>query len=290
MRSKNEIEEDKNIKNYYKIIVLVLILFSNLFAQIIFLPSSKILFPKEFESFDFFPDNISSGPSGFYLLDNKSRQIAYLSNDGKYKIEGGFGSGTSAFIDPVCILISNLYVWVVERTNNMIHSLDYKLNFVKSSEFEPIYPEFAAVDSWDQIYLYSNLDRMLYRFNPFTEHTLEFIDLSVWSDQCGNIEAISVLESGDVFLFCKDQQLLFQFNRVGRLIKISSVENLDVDFVTSYNSRILLLNKNGNGSVFPGAKEIKLPVTETILGISSYQGGLSILHSDHIIILREQIH
>ena len=176
----------------------------------------------------------------------------------------------------------------MEGVNNKIHSLDYKLNFVQTKEFDPVFTEFAVVDSWDQIYLYSNIDRMLYRFNPFTEQSYEFIDLSIWSGQCSNINTMCILENGDVFLICKDQQLLFQFNRVGRLIKISPVENLDVDFVTPYKSNLILLNKSGNGYVFPSNEEIIFPVTETILGISNYQGGLSILHSDHIIILREQ--
>ncbi|NHZ86286.1 MAG: hypothetical protein GWP19_10450, partial [Planctomycetia bacterium] len=106
--------------------ILTIILFcSSIFSQINFNIIKIIDLPVSIADNEFQSTNFSVSPTGFYLLDNINRQVAFLSNDDSVIYAGGYGVDNDAFIDPIEIFSYNLRVWVVDRTENKLIEFDH---------------------------------------------------------------------------------------------------------------------------------------------------------------------
>ena len=168
--------------SFLKYIFLIYIFCGSIYSQINININQIIDLPLEITNNEFQSTNLSVSTTGYYFLDNINRQVAFLSNDNDIVFAGGYGIDNDAFIDPIEILSSKLNVWVVDRTENKVTEFDHKLNYLRTIEFDAIYPDFCGIDNWGNILLQSELEQIIVKSTLSVEIFTDFIDLSLWQE------------------------------------------------------------------------------------------------------------
>ncbi|MEE9573534.1 MAG: hypothetical protein V3W20_10835, partial [Candidatus Neomarinimicrobiota bacterium] len=151
---------------YLKYFASIILFCSGLYSQIHINIIKIIDLPVIFTDNEFQPTNLSINTTGFYFLDSSNRQAAFLSNEGVVIFAGGYGMDNDAFIDPIEILSSKLHIWIIDRTENKLIEFDHKLNYLRTVEFDQIYPEFSGIDDWENILLQSDKEQKILKAIP----------------------------------------------------------------------------------------------------------------------------
>lgn len=266
---------------YLKYFISIILFYGNLYSQININMIKIIDLPVSITDNGFQPTNLSVSATGFYFLDSANRQVAFLSNDGDVVFAGGYGIDNDAFIDPIEILSSKLRVWIVDRTENKLIEFDHKLNYLRTIEFDQIYPEFSGIDDWGNILLQSEQEQKILKANPPIQNFDEFIDLSMWNDVHDCIKDVHVALDGSIGIMTCNKSVNL-FNRLGKLENKFLIDNTDDRFLIKLSNEWFVINTEGQITTIRDNEKVNLPMKQTILDVAQMDGNLYILLSDKI--------
>lgn len=266
---------------YLKYFISIILFYGNLYSQININMIKIIDLPVSITDNGFQPTNLSVSATGFYFLDSANRQVAFLSNDGDVVFAGGYGIDNDAFIDPIEILSSKLRVWIVDRTENKLIEFDHKLNYLRTIEFDQIYPEFSGIDDWGNILLQSEQEQKILKANPPIQNFDEFIDLSMWNDVHDCIKDVHVALDGSIGIMTCNKSVNL-FNRLGKLENKFLIDNTDDRFLIKLSNEWFVINTEGQITTIRDNEKVNLPMKQTILDVAQMDDNLYILLSDKI--------
>jgi hypothetical protein len=269
---------------------------SLLSAELTVYQEQEIPFPDLFIARGFTPTDITVAPGPLlFLLDRASRQISLIPPGGKPVISGGFGRSPEAMFDPVDVAVSELEVVVVDRMENKLLRYDLRLNYLGSETIQledlpqPFYPEKVVADSWSNLYIYSSLNRYLWKRAPLGFESLPFLDLNQEPVQQHCLQELTVLTNDDVALLYPCTKEILVYNRLGRLKRRWHSELTGVRFILAYQNDLILLDKNGTGeSLSRSLREtFQLPVDAiSIQDAALLKDRLFVLTSRNILVFR----
>jgi hypothetical protein len=263
--------------------IIILFLTNCLSAQILFTVEREMDFPAHFSRQDFVPQKINVGPGGIYFLDTDSRQIALMSSE-EVRIEGGYGIGADIFFDPIEILVSGLRVWIVDGTLNTISEFDHRLNFLRTFEMNNIYPDIAALDTWENVFLWSDQDQMIYKLDLNSGSMEEFVDFTLYRSSINQVLDLVVTPAGSVFLLVEKEQLIYHFNRLGRLVKILKYDQ-SIMFISPFSERSFLISESGFIADMNEQEKFQLPILGQIVDVAVGNDQLFMLMQDGVKII-----
>ena len=267
---------------YLKYFTSIILLCSSLYSQIDINIIKIIDLPVSITNNEFRPTNFCVSTTGYYILDSANRQVAFLSNDNDIVFAGGYGIDIDAFIDPIEILSSKLLVWIVDRTENKLIEFDHKLNYLRTIEFDQIYPEFSGIDDWENILLQSDQEQMILKANPPIQNFEEFIDLSLWNDVHDCVTDIHVASDGYIGILTICDKSVHIFNRLGKLENKFLLENTDGRFLIKLSDEWFVINTEGQITSIRYNEKVKLSVEQSVLDVAQMDDSLYILLSDKI--------
>ncbi|MCJ7802408.1 MAG: hypothetical protein MUP82_08650 [Candidatus Marinimicrobia bacterium] len=230
----------------------------------------------------FHPTNFCVSPTGIYFLDSATRQVAFLSNDGAVGFAGGYGTDNDAFIDPIEILSSKLKIWIVDRTENKLIEFDHKLNYIRSVDFDRIYPEFSGIDDWGNVLLLSKQEQMILKATPPIENFDDFIDLSMWTDINSCISDVHVAFDGTIGILANCNDSVYLFNRLGKLENVFHLKTNDSKYFIKISNDWLVINAEGQIKSIRGDKKIDLSLEQPLLDVAQMDSKLYLLFYNKI--------
>lgn len=209
-------------------------------------------FPAKLKKQHFSIDKIIKGHGGWtFYIDIDSRMVASQSSMGSFYFTGGFGDNYDSFIDPIGFSISNLDLYIFDRSQNKVFRFDYSLNLINSLDLSlnfnrsNIVIDDFAVDSWGHYYLLSKNDNAILRGNISGVDPFIFIDLDQQMIDKDCCDKIKISSNGDIALLYPCLKQLVIFNRLGRLkYKL----NLSIDHprtITDIKDSWAILNNQG---------------------------------------------
>lgn len=270
---------------YLKYFASIILFCSSPYSQININIIKIIDLPVSFTDNEFHPVNFSVNTTGFYFLDSASRQVVFLSNEGAIVFAGGYGIDNDAFIDPIEILSSKLLVWIVDRTENKLIEFDHKLNYLRTIEFDQIYPEFCGIDDWENILLQSDQEQMILKAIPPIQNFEEFIDLSLWNDVHDCITDIHVASNGYIGILTICDNSVHLFNRLGKLENKFLIENTDGRFLIKLSDEWFVIDIEGQITSIRYNEKVNLSIEQTILDVVQMDDRLYILLADKILVV-----
>jgi hypothetical protein len=226
-------------------------------------------FPSEFQAQEFSPDIITTGPGEwFFYLDSKSRMLAARSPAGNFLFAGGFGNDYDAFYDPVGLTVSNLDLFVCDRSEKRILRYDYKLNYTGSIVLDPyqdgsgVYIDKISTDTWGYYYLYSADDHLIRRGNVSGIDRLPFLDLNQQTIDKVCLESMVIAPNGDIGLLFSCTGEVVIFNRLGR-IKTKLMVAIPAPSKLQYvENKWIVVNAEGQGQILDHLEksEFSIPI------------------------------
>ena len=226
-------------------------------------------FPSEFQAQEFSPDIITTGPGEwFFYLDSKSRMLAARSPAGNFLFAGGFGNDYDAFYDPVGLTVSNLDLFVCDRSEKRILRYDYKLNYTGSIVLDPyqdgsgVYIDKISTDPWGYYYLYSADDHLIRRGNASGIDRLPFLDLNQQTIDEICLESMVIVPNGDIGLLFSCTGEVVIFNRLGR-IKTKLMVAIPAPSKLQYvENKWIVVNAEGQGQILDHLEnsEFSIPI------------------------------
>ena len=226
-------------------------------------------FPSEFQAQEFSPDIITTGPGEwFFYLDSKSRMLAARSPAGNFLFAGGFGNDYDAFYDPVGLTVSNLDLFVCDRSEKRILRYDYKLNYTGSISLDPyqdgsgVYIDKISTDPWGYYYLYSADDHLIRRGNVSGIDRLPFLDLNQQTIDKVCLESMVIVPNGDIGLLFSCTGEVVIFNRLGR-IKTKLMVAIPAPSKLQYvENKWIVVNAEGQGQILDHLEksEFSIPI------------------------------
>lgn len=265
-----------------KYILSIIFLCSGLYSQTKTSLQKVIDLPTSITNNEFHPTKFCISTAGYYFLDGISRQVAFLSNDDDIVFAGGYGIDNDAFIDPIEILSYELRVWIVDRTENKLIEFDHKLNYLRTIEFDQIYPEFSGIDDWGNILLQSEQEQMILKANIPIQYFDDFIDLSLWNDIHNCITDIHVASNGRIGILTICNNSFHLFNRLGNLENKYRIENSDGKFLIKLSDEWFVISTGGQITSIRYNEKVNLSIEQTILDVAQMDKSLYILSSDKI--------
>lgn len=267
---------------YLKYFISIILFCSTFYSQININIIKVIDLPENISNNKFHPTNFCVSATGFYFLDGENRQVVFLSNDGDVVFSGGYGIDIDAFIDPIEILSSKLRVWIVDRTENKLIEFDHKLNYLRTIEFDQIYPEFSGIDDWGNLLLQSEQEQMILKANPSIQDFEDFIDLALWENVNNCITDMHVASDGSIGILTICNNSVHLFNRLGKLENKFLIENTDGRFLIKLSDEWFVINTEGQVTSVRHNESVNLPIEQNILDVAQMGSRLYILLSDQI--------
>ena len=271
---------------------------SFLFVSIIVAQKFDIYeFPAELNKKNIFIDRLVKGHGGWtFYLDLDSRIVASQSSSGSFYFTGGFGNNYDSFIDPIGFKVSNLDLYIFDRSENKVLRFDYSLNLINSLDLKNnfnrsnIVIDDMTVDSWGYYYLLSNNDNSVLRGNISGLDPLIFIDLDQQKIDKNCCEKIEVNSKGDIALLYPCLNRIVVFNRLGRLkYKLNLSINNPKKIINSKDSWVVL-NIDGDLELINKSKSkqysIQLINNEYLIDLAENTSNILCLTNQRIIELR----
>ena len=267
---------------YIKCVLSIFLLFGNLYSQISVNITKIIDLPSEFSQNNFQPSKLSISHTGLYFLDTENRQVAFSSVDGVVVFAGGYGTDNDAFIDPIEILSSRLRTTVIDRTENKLIEFDHKLNYLRTIEFDQIYPEFSGIGDWGNVLLLSGQEQKVFVSNLSFENFDEFIDLSIYKNINSCISDVHVATDGTVGILSNCNKAVYIFSRLGKLQNKFPVENSEGRYLIKLLNEWYVINIHRQIASVRVNEIGVLPIACNILDIAQLDDRLYILSSEKI--------
>ena len=115
--------------NHY--IISILAYSCIVFSQVTLSISDYYPFPSELSDLNVNPDILEWGVAGsFLLLDQKENQLVSIGSLNGFQTVGGFGLNSYSFTEPVWVGVEPNGISVLDRLENKIIFLDYRLNLM----------------------------------------------------------------------------------------------------------------------------------------------------------------
>ena len=208
---------------------------------------------------------------------------------GDVQMVGGFGRQNYTFVEPVWMGVTPGGILVVDRLDNRIISLDYRLNFIHSSVLEPrIFPELAAVDPWGELFLYSSQYHSIFSVKRGVIDPIPHIDLNTYSDIRSCVREIAVNQDGTIGVLTCDGNVHL-FSRLGQYHRSIPALVSKTYFLVPLRNDWFVFNQNGNGVSILDNVKLEIPgVSVPVMDIKGLNRSIAVLSKDHILILNVQ--
>tara|TARA_Y100000748_G_scaffold276044_1_gene252175 strand:+ start:232 stop:1074 length:843 start_codon:yes stop_codon:yes gene_type:complete len=248
-------------------------------------------YPPELEILNINPDVFEWGVAGdFLLLDKVDHQLVSIGSLNELQLVGGFGRKTVSFSEPIWVGVAPNGILLIDRLDNKVISLDYRLIYMNEVKLEPrIYPELAAIDKWGTVYMYSSQYHSVFSFKQGGLRQTPHIDLKRYDNIDYCLSQIMVNEMGDIgILGCDNSIHIFSRHGEYQNSYYPSVDN--TEFLVPLRGDWLVFNKAGEGMSILSNKKLEIPeVSIPIIDIKSMNRSVAVLSKDHILILNAQI-
>ncbi len=257
------------------------------FSQITLSISEYHPFSEKINILDLNPTIINwSIDNSFLLIDNLRKEFFKQDKFGNVNRSSFSNHNSNSYSDLIWIGVSPYGINVLDRLENKILYFDHNLNPISEIKMDKsLFPEFAAIDSWGILYLYSRAHNAIYIFENNQLNKFPFIDLNLVFSNSFCIKEISINQDSELgILDCNGTVHLF--NRNGRK-KISINSTIKKSkFLVSIRNDWLIFDEQGNGVSINNQKKIVLPGSSIpIIDIASMNRSLAILSRDHILIM-----
>lgn len=244
-------------------------------------------FPEKIELLGIEPTKLGwSIANNLLLLDVNHSELIELSSFGDVTLSGGFNQRSSSFNELIWMGLSPNGIQVVDRLENKIITLDYRLNSMGESKLNRhIFPELGALDSWGRLFLYSRTYNVIFSVEQKRLIETPFIDLTKEFGKSVCLKDLEVNQDGELaFLDCDGTVHIF--NRLGQvqLYYPSKIDN--AEFLVPVRQRWFVFNTQGEGRSIKTNETVTIPVASLpVVDIASLNRSLAILSNDHILIL-----
>jgi hypothetical protein len=244
-------------------------------------------FPEKIELLGIEPTKVGwSIANNLLLLDVNHSELIELSSFGDVTLSGGFNQRSSSFNELIWMGLSPNGIQVVDRLENKIITLDYRLNSMGESKLNRhIFPELGALDSWGRLFLYSRTYNVIFSVEQKRLIETPFIDLTKEFGKSVCLKDLEVNQDGELaFLDCDGTVHIF--NRLGQvqLYYPSKIDN--AEFLVPVRQRWFVFNTQGEGRSIKTNETVTIPVASLpVVDIASLNRSLAILSNDHILIL-----
>ncbi|MBI65928.1 MAG: hypothetical protein CMG64_06520 [Candidatus Marinimicrobia bacterium] len=279
------------MRKIYRILLCIIFLFCVIQSQSALNIVDYKSFPSELEILNIKPDILEWGVAGnFLLLDKVDHQLVSIGSLNDLQLVGGFGRRTISFSEPIWVGVSPNGILLVDRLDNKIISLDYRLIYMSETSLEPrIYPELAAIDKWGTVYMYSSQYHSIFSFKQGSLKKIPHIDLKRYDNIDYCLSQIIINEQGDIgVLGCDNSVHIFSRHGEYKNSYYPVVDN--AEFLVPLRNDWLVFNKIGDGQSILLNKKLEIPeVSIPILDIKSMNRSVAVLSKDHILILNAQI-
>ena len=278
------------MRKIHRIILFLTFIIYSTQAQTVFKIVDYKIFPPEMEILDIKPDIVEWGVGGSYLLlDKINHQLVSVGSLSGMQMVGGFGRKTVSFSEPVWVGVAPDGILLIDRLENKIILLDYRLTYMYDISLEPrLYPDLAAIDNWGTIYMYSSQYHSIFALKQKTLIQSPYIDLRTFNNIDYCLSQIEINRAGNVGILGCDNSIHI-FSRHGRYQKSYYPDLVSVDFLVALRDDWLLFNKDGDGLSLLSNERITIPdVSVPIKDIKSMNKSVAVLSKDHILILNAQ--
>lgn len=240
----------------------------------------------EISSLDFKPTKFNwSIGNRFLLFDEVKNQILEVDKTGELTFPSGFNTN-SIYGQFVWMGVIPEGIGVVDRLQNTIHFLDFRLNLTSTIKFEPkLYPEMVTISSWGKFYFYSKAYNSIYSFDRSLHNAMPFVDLSKERIPNNCFMDMVLNKDGDLaILSCSGTIYFFSMN--GKFEVSAPVEIDDPKYIISIKNDWLVFNDDGNVFSMETGMKYKVPeVSMPILDIKSNNNSIAILSLNQIFVL-----
>ncbi len=246
-------------------------------------------FPEKIMLLDLQPDLLSwSIANRFLLLDKSKHELIELGPFGDVVLSSGFGRRSHRYGELIWIGNSPHGIWIVDRLDNQISVLDYRLNPVTSDGFEPrIFPEHAAVDPWGRVYLYSNQYNSIFLYEGGLDQQ-PLINLNRVVDIRACLKDMEINQDGELALLDCEGTVHF-FHALGKLRHSYPSHVQQAEFLTAVRNKWFVFNSAGNGRSVRDQELVSIPgASIPVLDIASMNRSIAVLSRDHILVLNVQ--
>ncbi len=245
-------------------------------------------FPKEVNILNINPDILEWGVAGsFLLLDQKENQLVSIGNLTGFQTVGGFGLNSYSFSEPIWVGIEPNGISIIDRLDNKIIYLDYRLNFMSEIRLKPkLFPELAGIDKRGVLYIYSSQYHSVFQFEKRRLNKIPHIDLNRFHNIDYCIIKLAVNQDGDVGLLdCN--KFVHLFSKHGEYKGAFRSDIINPSFLVPIREHWLVFNEMGRGkSIFDKITDVKIPdVSTPVIDIKNMNRSLAVLSKDHISIL-----
>ena len=274
----------------HRIILLLIFFIYVIQAQTAFKIADYKIFPPEIEILDIKPDIIEWGVGGSYLLlDKVNHQLVSVGSLSGIQMVGGFGRKAVSFSEPIWVGVAPDGILLIDRLENKVILLDYRLTYMYDISLEPrLYPDLAAIDNWGTVYIYSSQYHSIFALKQKTLLQNPYIDLRTFNNIDYCLSQIEINQEGNIGLLGCDNSV-HVFSRHGKYQKSYYPDLVSIDFLVALRDDWLLINKNGDGLSLLSNERLTIPdVSVPIKDIKSMNKSVAILSKDHILIINAQ--
>tara|TARA_Y100001970_G_scaffold89845_1_gene113219 strand:+ start:2150 stop:2992 length:843 start_codon:yes stop_codon:yes gene_type:complete len=221
----------------------------------------------------------------FLLLDVQKGVLFELGPDGNLTFSSGLDTEYSVFGDLVWMGLSPEGVRLIDRLENEIIFLNYRLNQIqKVAIFPKLYPDMGTIDIWGRMYLYSKTYNGIYSFDQMNVNKIPFIDISKEDFSNAYVQDFATNYFGELAILCSNNTLLV-FRRNGQLKMSLNFDFEDAEFLVSLKDNWLILNSRGNIYSVMDSTRFFVPKTSVpVLDAQSKNKAVAVLSKDHLLV------
>ena len=146
------------------------------------------------------------------LLDKINHQLVSVGSLSGMQMVGGFGRKTVSFSEPIWVGVAPDGILLIDRLENKVILLDYRLTYMYDISLEPrLYPDLAAIDNWGTVYMYSSQYHSIFAFKQKSLIQNPYIDLRTFNNIDYCISQIEINQGGNIGLLgCDNSVHIFQ--------------------------------------------------------------------------------
>jgi len=248
-------------------------------------------FPPELNILNIKPSLVEWGIAGsFLLLDKIDNQLVSMGALNGLQTVGGFGRGPFSFSEPIWVGVDPHGISIIDRLENKVIQLDYRLNYMGEINLEPrLYPDLAAIDQWGKILIYSSQFHSIFLLENRLLNKIPLIDLNRFSKIGFCVKQININENGEIGLLDCDSNFHL-FSRHGEY-KNSFTSNIQSGkFLVPLRNSWFVFNEKGEGESIIKKIKLKIPdVSLPVVDVKSLNRSLAVLSKDHILILNAKL-
>jgi hypothetical protein len=244
-------------------------------------------FPEKIHLLDIKPTKVSwTIANRFLLFDQYKRELLELDAFGDVNLSSGVGQNISGYEDLVWMGISPQGILLVDRLENEIVQLDFRLNPVQTIDLNRrIFPEDAALDPWGRLYLYSRDYNSIFLFDKGELDPTPIVNLSKELGSVFCMAEMQINQEGEMaILGCDGMIHIFSQNGRKKISFPSTIEN--AVFLIAVRDDWFVFNRMGAGISIHSQKKVSIPgASIPIEDMASMNRSIAVLAKDHILIL-----